>query len=207
MFRETVTKMLNTVHGIKIVLEAANGLELLDGLKTNKIDVILLDLEMPHMDGREALHIIRKKYNEDLKIIILSSHYDDLYIRKYMLSGANAYLSKGTGFDTLVKAIRSVYKEGHFFHDKLSPELVAEIMSETKNTYPVLEGEPLTEREIEVVKLLCKGLSSIEVGLQLNLSHRTIENHRHRILTKIGGHNGMAIMEYAIKKGYYIIEY
>ncbi len=207
MFRQTMVKSLNAEDGIEVVFEANNGLELLENLKSKKVDVILLDLDMPVMDGREALHTIRKKYSDTVKIIILSLHYNEGYIRKYMLAGANAYLSKEVEYDILVAAITSVHQTGHFFHNEVSPELVAELKSETKNTYPVLEGEPLTEREIEIVKLLCEGLSNLEVSLRLNLSHRTIENHRYRILRKIGGHNGMSIMEYAVRKGYYVIKY
>ena len=205
--RQTLAKMLNDEEGIEVIFEANNGRELLDNLEKEMVDVVILDLEMPVMDGREALHIIRKKYDDKIKIIIFSSHYGEGYIRKFMLAGANAYLAKEVEYFTLVTAIKSVHEVGHFFHDKLSPELVAEIMSEKKNTYPVLEGELLSDREIQVVKLLCKGLSNLEIGEKLDLSYRTIENHRHRILKKIGGHNSMAIMEYAVKKGYHVIKY
>jgi DNA-binding NarL/FixJ family response regulator len=162
---------------------------------------------MPIMDGREALHILRKKYQNTIKIIILSIHYSEEHIRKYMKAGADGYLSKDSDFMVLLEAIQSVYDKGYYFYDKVSPQLVSELVNKDTPFPTALAGEPLSEREIEVIKLLCLGMTSPQIAEKIKLSIRTIENHRHRISKKIGAHNTADIIVYAIKYGFHKIDY
>jgi len=198
IFANLMAESLEDEPEFKIRINSQNGQELLDRMDHEDVDVIILDLDMPILDGRDALSIIRKKYNPEIKIIILSMHYEELYIRKYLKMGANAYLGKGCQYETLVECIKEVYNTGIFFHDKVSHKLVEELLNDESTVFRVLEGEPLTKTEIEVLKLLCKGNSSISIAKLLDRSPRTIDNHRYRMMKKLGVHNGMELMEYAI---------
>lgn len=203
IFAKLMAESLEEEPQFHVKINAQNGQELLDRMANEEIDVIILDLDMPILDGRDALTIIRKKFNEDIKIIILSMHYEELYIRKYLKSGANAYLGKGCHYETLVECIEEVHQSGIFFHDKVSPKLIEELLNDESTTFRVLKGEPLSKTEIQVLKLLCKGLSSLKIAELLGRSSRTIDNHRYRMMKKLGIHNSMELMEYAIVHKYH----
>ena len=175
-------------------------------MDNTEVDVILLDLDMPVMDGREALHIIRKRFKKEIKIIILSLHYSEEHVRKYMGAGADCYLSKESDHKTLVDAIKGVHEKGYFFYDKVSPKLVSELMNNVAHSGAV-DGDPLSKREIEVIKMICHGLTSQEIAKRLRLSIRTVENHRHRISKKIKARNTADIIVHAIKNGYFDVRY
>lgn len=198
IFANLMAESLEEESHFHITINAQNGQELLDKLEKEKVDVIILDLDMPIIDGRDALSIIRKKYDDNIKIIILSMHYEELYIRKYLKSGANAYLGKGCHYETLVECIEEVHQSGIFFHDKVSPKLVEELLNDESTVFKVLKGESLSKTEIQVLKMLCKGLSSTKIAEMLGRSSRTIDNHRYRMMKKLGIHNSMELMEYAI---------
>lgn len=203
IFCETLKNMLSNEPDFQIKFTALNGKQLLEGIEKNNIDVVILDLDMPILDGREALHIIRKKYGKGIKVIILSMHYSIHHIERYLRSGANSYLSKSTNYAILTEAIRSVHETGIYFNEDLTSDLLESIQEISKHIYPVLEGDPLSETEIVVLKLICKELSSSEIAEELKRSPRTIENHRSRIMKKIGAKNSLGIMEYAIKNGFH----
>ena len=201
MFSKTLTDFLNNENDIQVLFNAENGAQLLDQLEINPVDIILLDLDMPIMDGREALHIIRKKFDKELKIIILSWHDEELTIRKYMKAGANAYLVKDDDPNALIEGIREVYESGVYFHDKVSPQLVEELMNDDDLVFKAIKDDPLSKTEIEVLKLLCQGKTSEEIAQLWNRSTKTINNHRFRISKKLDIHNHMLLMEYAIIHG------
>lgn len=199
IFANLMAESLEEEPQFHVQINSQNGQELLDKLEhEKKIDVIILDLDMPILDGRDALTLIRKKFHKDIKIIILSMHYEELYIKKYLKSGANAYLGKGCHYETLVECIEEVHQSGIFFHDKVSPKLVEDLLDDESTIFKVLKGESLSKAEIEVLKLLCKGHSSARIASILGRSSRTIDNHRYRMMKKLGIHNSMELMEYAI---------
>ena len=157
IFANLMAESLGEEPQFQVQINAQNGQDLLDQMANKEIDVIILDLDMPILDGRDALSIIRKKFNEDIKIIILSMHYEELYIRKYLKSGANAYLGKGCHYETLVECIEEVHQSGIFFHDKVSPKLIEELLNDESTMFRVLKGESLSKTEVQVLKMLCKG--------------------------------------------------
>ncbi len=207
VFTSALKYVLNDEEEIDVVFTANNGKIFLEKIEKNTVDVILLDLDMPVMDGRQALHILRKKYLELHKVIILSLHYSTEHVRKYMRAGANAYLAKDCTQDTLVEAIKSVHEKGYFFHGEVSPELLSELVDSKPNSSLALTGDPLSKREVQVIQFLCKGMTSPEIAKKLQLSIRTVENHRHRIAKKIKAKNTADIVVYAIKHGYYDLRY
>lgn len=203
IFANLMAESLGEEENFDIKIKARNGQELIDQMETQQIDVIILDLDMPILDGRDSLKIIRKRFDEDIKVIILSMHYEELYIRKYLKSGANAYLGKGCQYETLVECIEEVHSSGIYFHDKVSPKLVEELLNDESTIFRVLHGEPLSRTEIQVLKMLCKGYSSAKISELLGRSSRTIDNHRYRMMKKLGIHNSMELMEYAIVHNYH----
>ena len=203
IFAKLMAESLEEEPHFQVKINVQNGQDLLVQLDSQDVDVIILDLDMPILDGRDALSIIRKKYVNTIKIIILSMHYEDLYIRKYLKSGANAYLGKGCHYETLVECIEEVHSSGIFFHDKVSPKLIEELLNDESTIFRVLKGEPLSKAEVQVLKLLCQGHSSTKIAELLGRSPRTIDNHRYRMMKKLGIHNSMELMEYAIVHKYH----
>lgn len=197
IFIDALSTLLNMQANMEIVLIANDGQELLDKLQTTEIDVLLLDLDMPVMTGSEALRIIRRKYQQQIKVIILSTHDESMYIRRLMQSGANSYLIKSCDFEIMKEAIESVHETGNYFYDEVTPELLLELR-EGEKTYETMKGEALSNTEIKIVQMLCKQMSCQDIAKELNRSPRTIENHRYHIMKKIDANNAMGMMEYAI---------
>lgn len=198
IFANLMAEALDEEPQFNVKIKAQNGQELIHQLDNEPIDVIILDLDMPILDGRDAMKIIRKRFDEKIKIIILSMHYEEIYIRKYLMSGANAYLGKGCQYDTLVECIEEVHNSGVFFHDKVSSTLIEELLNNESTSFKVFKGEPLSKAENQVLKMLCQGFSSSKISELLNRSSRTIDNHRFRIMKKLDLHNSMEFLEYAI---------
>jgi len=197
---QTLTDMLGREKDMEVVISAPNGKELLTELKSTKVDIVLLDLDMPIMDGRAVLPIL-KQYYTSTKIIILSFHDSLMHMRKFLSEGANAYMSKEVDFDVLLAAIRKVNAEGYYFCERVTRDFLNKFRESKQKSPKVLKGDPLSAREKEIVQLICKGRSNGEIALELSLSQRTIENHRMRLSKKIGTNSTAKIVIYAIEKG------
>lgn len=206
IFREQLAIFLNGQANIEVEFTASNGQSLLDQLENRMVDVVILDLEMPIMDGRRALNRIRKIYHDTVRVIILSMHDAAIYMKKYIKAGANAYLNKGCCSDVLVEAIESVHSTGEYFSSAQSKEYFKLNEQDKKYDHSKLNGEPLTSREIQICRLICKGFTCPKIGEKLFLSHRTIENHKKNIFIKFGIGSCTEMMEKAILKGYYEIK-
>ncbi len=205
IYLEGLSSILNCNEDMDVLISASNGKELLDQMKKTKVDVVLLDLDMPIMDGKTTLSNINR-YHEYAKVIILSLHYSEAYIRKYLKNGASSYLAKDDDFSTITDAVQTVYKTGYYFHNKVSQKLLAELAYNENITPKILPGEPLSIRENEIVKLICEGRTNGEMSLSLNLSQRTVENHRMRISKKIGSNSVANTVVYAIKNGLFDLD-
>lgn len=202
ILRNTMVGMLKKEKGISVVLEAENGKELVDQLSNIPVDVILLDLDMPVMDGREALYLINRSFPK-IKVLILSMHCTQLHVEKFISKGAHGYLSKGTDYKDLVKAIKDVAEKDYHYNELVTKNLTDRILINEIQRHQFIEKDPLSEREIQVLKLICTQMSSVEIAKKLDLSTRTVENHRTRLIKKSGVKNTVGLMEYAIQKGYY----
>lgn len=202
---QTLTNMLGSEHDMEVVISAPNGKELLRKIKNIKVDVVLLDLDMPVMDGKAVLPILKQYYSK-IKVIILSFHDSLMHMRKFLNEGADAYISKATDFEILLKAIRNVYSEGFYFCERVTLDMLAKWNENKLNRLSVLKGDPLTSREKEIVTLICLGKSNGEISFDLNLSQRTVENHRMRISKKIGTNSTASIVVYAVTNGIYEID-
>lgn len=195
LFRNGLKLLLNSFKDFKVVAEASNGVEFLNTIDVLPIDIVLLDIEMPEMNGITAAQKALEKI-PDLKIITLSMYGDEDYYYKMVEAGVCGFLLKDSDIDEVYAALCSVVDGKNYF----SQELLQNILRNIKNT----EDEPeefydLSAREIEIIDLICKGLSNLEIGEKLFLSKRTVEKHRANILEKTDTKNTASLVMFAIK--------
>ncbi|TDQ08417.1 response regulator transcription factor [Pedobacter metabolipauper] len=206
LFTEGLVLLFSTVKHITVVATAAHGIKFLDDLlnipPVDFPEIILADIQMKPMDGFELVEILKKKY-PGLKIIILSSHYKNNVFGHMIKLGVSAFLPKNANLKLLVEAIESVHKTGVFFSQKDHLMLVSYMKGKSKS-HDLNAIRNLSEREIEVIKLICLEYTNDEIADKLFLSRRTVESHRQRILDKIGAKNTVGLVVYAIAHQIYI---
>jgi DNA-binding NarL/FixJ family response regulator len=187
LMREGLRTLLELESGFEIVSEAANGQEAMDAYAELKPDVVLMDIRMPGIDGVEATHRIYTQW-PDARVIILTTFDDDANVFEGLRAGAVGYLLKDLSGQELADAVRTVYKGGAL----IEPTIAKRVMAEFARLHPparsLNEGlaEPLSERELEVLKLVSAGLSNREIGNKLGLSEGTVKNYITNVLQKFG---------------------
>lgn len=200
LFREGLRFLIDQMDNLEVVFEASNGKELLTELKNHNPDILLLDLDMPEVDGLEALKQIRPLY-PDLGIIILTMHSDSKMVAYLMELGANSYLLKDTSPDEFNKAITSVMQEGFYFNKMVSQAMLTGLKGQSKKKPSLSHAETLTSREVEVLELICQEFTAKEIAEKLFISHRTVEGHRKNLIEKLGVKNTAGLIVKAIKEG------
>jgi len=198
IFRRGIISALADTPELKLVLEAENGKELINALPKNKPDVILLDLKMPEMDGIETAQQIRKSDN-DVKIIVISMYDDEKYVIHLMEIGANGYLLKNAEPEEIKTAIFTAYENGYYFNDFVNKALLKKITHRTQVKPVFNKNIELTDREQEVLKLICQEHTATEIANLIFLSPRTVEGIRTKLLEKIGVKNTAGLVMYAVK--------
>jgi two-component system, NarL family, response regulator DegU len=209
LFRQGMRNLLNNLPGIQVVMEAKNGRELIDNIPAFNPEVVLMDLEMPILSGIEATKHLKRLYSS-IKVIVLTMHDEELYVRNLMQLGANGYLLKNSEPEEVEKAIRVVssqeYYYGEFLNHLMQSHLTGKPVPQ-KNTltekYAYNININLTEREIEILKLICTGMTNVEIGEKLHISHRTVDGHRTRLMDKIGARNVTGLVVYAVRYGHF----
>jgi DNA-binding NarL/FixJ family response regulator len=197
LFRKGIISLVRECKDISILFEANNGKELLEKLKTEKPDIILLDIEMPEMDGIEATTIIKKKY-PDLKIIMLTMHDDCSLIHDLLQRGANGYLTKDAVPEQVIEALYTVFEKGYYLDEKALKALTQRMGDDT-NYKSTFSTPTLSKREIEVVRLICDQYTIKEIAGKLNISPRTVDTYRENIYSKTCSKNIAGVVMYAIK--------
>ena len=201
LFRKGLAMLLSDMAGATVVWESANGEELLAGLKKVEVDIVLLDLEMPVMDGMEAMRRIRQEHPE-VKVIILSTHDEEKVIVQLMELGANGYMLKNSEPDEIDLAIRSVAQSGYYFSDLVDRVMLHGLVKKEQVRPIFNEIDPLSERELEVLRAICKEPTA-EIAAKLFVSPRTVEFHRNNLLLKTGARNIAGLVVYAMTRGLY----
>ena len=195
LFRNGMKLLLSNAGNFNVLAEASNGREFLDLLDKMTPDVVLMDIDMPEMGGIEAT-IKALERNPDLKIVCLSMYGEEEYYYKMIEAGVNGFLLKNSDINEVKTAITSVYNGGKFF----SQELLYNVVKNIKTTQTQQElVENLSEREIEVLKQICIGLSNQEISEVLHISKRTVDKHRANLLDKTNSKNTAHLVMYAIK--------
>jgi DNA-binding NarL/FixJ family response regulator len=200
LFREGLKLLLSNLDYIDKIYEAENGQQFINGLVKNPVDIALLDIEMPVMNGVEAAHEA-KKIVPDLKLIALSMYSDENYYLSMIEAGACGFLLKNSNFQEVEKAIVDAYNGKSY----ISIEILNNILkSPLKHNFNGL-SENLTEREVEILLLICMGLTNSEIAEQLVLSKRTVDKHRENLLFKTQSKNTANLVIFALKNGYFRI--
>lgn len=201
IFRNGLKMVLGKLSHIELVGEAANGQEFSDMIRTVHCDVVLMDIEMPVMNGIDATRLAMKE-QPDIKVIALTMFNDDDYIQSMMDAGARGFLIKNVGKETLDKAIRTVFKGGTFYSEELFNFFTKKFS--TPGRTDTTETD-FTAREKEVLQLLAEGLSNKEIADVLYISERTVVGHKSNLLAKTGCKNAIGLLAYAIKHKLVII--
>jgi len=195
LFRNGLRMLLDTLPGYEVTGEASNGRQFLELIAIYDYDIVFLDIEMPEINGIEAAKRALE-LKPDLKIITLSMYGDEEYYDQMVDAGARGFLLKNTNLQEVKTAIDTVMTGGNYFSQELMQNLLRnyKLIKETKEP----EAE-LSDREIEILLLICSGLSNQEIGEQLFISKRTVEKHRANILSKSNSKNTAGLVMYAIK--------
>lgn len=193
--------LFNSVKNISVVAEANNGKDAIAILEKTPVDIILMDIEMPVLNGYDAATIITSKYPE-LKIIALTTYDEKFIVQKMITAGALGYILKNIDKEVLIKAINTVIKGETFFSSEIPIILSSHtseetILPQTQSSYNSL----LSPREIEILKYIANGLSNIEISQKLFISSKTVDTHRTNIMKKLNIHNVVGLVKYAIKSG------
>lgn len=199
LLREGLISLLKNHPEITVVFEAENGKEALQALQSHEVDVLLLDLELPVMSGGEAYEKIKTKYPK-LKVIVLSSHFKDLYVVEYIKKGVSAFLNKNSRATKIAEAIRSVYETGRYF-DTAVALILAKAVTNSAPT-PTIQERPdlnLSLREMEIIKHISLGRQNMEIADLLSLSVRTVEWHRMNIGKKTNCKTLPELISFAIQ--------
>lgn len=198
---EGVKMLLSSEQGITVSSTSVNGPDFLETLKHTPVqdfpDIALVDVQMQPMNGFELVEILKEKY-PDLKIIILSSHYKTTVLGYMVKLGVSAFLPKNSNRKAFIEAITMVYKNGIFFTPEDHQMIFSYMNSPTKKKTLFDMDDELSDREKDVVKLICQEYTNNEIGEKLFISPRTVESHRQRIVEKIGAKNTVGIVIYAI---------
>lgn len=183
--------MLDLEDDLEIIGEAANGEELLQKLTEGPADILLLDIEMPKLDGFEVMKGL-KQVKAGLKVLVLSMHKSPEFIRRIIQAGAAGYVQKDAGKETLLSAIRQMHQSGTYYPPDLASLLIESLQKKKHVT-------KISKREREVVALIVEGLTTKEIAAKLFLSKHTIESHRQNILLKLGLKNSAELVRYALQ--------
>ncbi|HLO52842.1 MAG TPA: response regulator transcription factor [Saprospiraceae bacterium] len=200
LFIQGMRMILEQDEDLTVSFEAENGLELLEKLAENEnlADVVLLDLAMPLLDGVDTLLKIIS-LSIPIKVIILTSHYNDSMIVKLLDEGASGFLAKNEHPDIVIQTIKGVHRKGFFINDHIM-QLIRDRRLLAKRKLVDID---LTHREIEILKLICKEYTNKEIADSLKISSRTVEGHRKSILEKIDCKNTAGMVIYAIEHKLY----
>jgi DNA-binding NarL/FixJ family response regulator len=201
LYRAGVKTALSSKKDIKIIAEADNGVHLLSMLKVIQPDVILLDIQMPVMDGITALPEVKKLY-PGIKIIMLTLLDDQSVITKLMELGANSYLVKTSDAEVIYEAIKTCHEQEFYFNSLTNKALLNNLRQKNVAASPfnlVHEDARLTDKEITILRLMCEEKSTREIAEAVDLSPRTIESIRDKLKAKTGTKSTAGLIMFAVK--------
>lgn len=198
IFRKGVILSLRPFTNIKFVLEAENGDQLLEGVAATEPDVVLMDLRMPGKDGIETTKILSKQY-PNIHVIVLSMYEDDRFVSHMMENGASGYLLKNAEPQEIRRAVMDVYEKGYYLNNFVNRILLKKSHAKQK-TVPSLNNEiTLTDRERDVLKFICMEFTAQEIAQKMDISPRTVEAIKDRLMERFGSKNTAGLVFFAVK--------
>lgn len=206
LFRKGMAQLVSEHPQIEVIGEAANGQLLLNLLRAmdELPDIILLDLKMPEMDGVQATKVIKKEF-PDIRIVVLTSHYTKIFIVNMVHIGASAFQRKDTSPASIIDCIIEVHNKGYYFDHEIMKVLQKSFASGEAIRKSKFNDTPLSDREKEILQLICEQKKTSEIAEQLFISTRTVDGHRNNLLLKTESKNIAGLVLYAIDNGIYLI--
>lgn len=189
LLREGIAALINTESDLKLVAEAANGREAIEQFKLHRPDVTLMDMQMPALNGIEAIIAIRSEF-PNARIIVLTTYAGDVQVLRALKAGARAYLLKGRVHKELLETIRAV----HAGQKRIPPEVAVELAEHATD-------DDLTAREIDVLRLIAAGNANKEIAAQLSIAEETVKSHVTNILAKLGANDRTHAVTIGLKRG------
>ena len=200
IFRDGLKVGLARDENFELVLEAASGEELVAGIDRTPTDVVLMDLKMPGMDGMEATKVIRRQWDQ-VKVLAVTMYDDEKFIIHLMENGANGYLLKNADSAEIRRAIYCVFENGYYFNDLVNKALLKKLVVKANLTPTFRPDIELSERELQVLHLICEEKTNVEIGAIIFLSSRSVEGIRQRLIEKVGARNTAGLVLFAVKNG------
>jgi DNA-binding NarL/FixJ family response regulator len=198
IFRKGVILSLRPYNNIKFVQEAENGEELLHGIAESEPDVVLMDLRMPLKDGIETTKVLSKSH-PNIHIIVLTMYEDERFVGHMMENGANGYLLKSADPTEIKKAIVEVMQKGYYLNNFVNRILLKKSHAKQK-VIPTLNSEiVLSDREREVLRFICMEFTAQEIAQKMDISPRTVEAIKDRLMERFGSKNTAGLVFFAVK--------
>ncbi|WP_423128587.1 response regulator [Gaoshiqia sp. Z1-71] len=199
LFLDGLSALLAQIDQVEIVAAVNNGAQLLEMMKTNEVDLAVVDLHMPVISGPQATEKIRELY-PSVKVLGLTMDNEPDSVKEMLEAGASGYILKNTGKAELELAIHGVMNGEIYLSQSISSQLAQRLLRENKETMQELnELDMLTEREIEILKLIALENSNVEIAGKLYISPKTVETHRKNLMKKIGVRNSLGVYKFALK--------
>ena len=195
--RDGIRSLLEDEIGFAITTEAETGKKALEACQKNEIDLVIMDINMPEMNGIEATEEILENF-EDIKVLALTMMDEDEHIRKMIEAGASGYILKSSDKAELVDAITTILDGHHYFSDDATQSVMRDLV-QSKGKKQSSDPANLTDREVEVLELICKQLTNQQIADQLYISIRTVDAHRRNLLQKTDAKNTAGLVTYAIR--------
>lgn len=197
ILRRGVCQLISSYEGFKIAVEAGNGRELLDQLNGhgNEIDICLLDINMPEMDGHKTIEVLKSKW-PNIKVLVLSMYDDDFNIIRMLKSGANGYVLKNSQPEELRRALTEVYQRGYYHSDLVNGRLFQLLHRREE-----VNSAELTDKEVQFLSYCCSELTYKEIAEKMRLSPRTVEGYRDAICEKLNVKSRTGLVMYALRIG------
>ena len=204
ILRDGIRALLSAEPGFEVVAEASNGAELLALLDVTPADVVLMDVQMPVLDGFATMPELRRRF-PDVRVLVLSMLDHENYVARMLEAGALGYVLKNAAISEIIHAIRTVAAGHHFLCTEIGLNMLYKAVAKTGGGSGAgandSGGAELTARELEVLKLIAEGLTNGEISDKLFTSKRTIETHRQNIITKTQAKNTAALIKLAVSRG------
>ena len=198
LFRKGVIHSLSPYKQLRFLLEAGTGDELLSGLANEQVQVVLMDLKMPGKDGIETTKLISRNY-PDIKVLIVSMYEDERFVHHLMENGAHGYLLKNAEPQEMLKAITDVIEKGYYLNDFVNRILLRTAGQKQKNL-PALDIDlALSDREKMVLRLICMEFTAQEIAQKMELSSRTVEAIKDRLMDRFGSKNTAGLVFFAVR--------